>query len=262
MWAADDMKFGADGEPQTATVAVPFTEAGIDVRSVKLKDGELVIEGQRMALEFVSKDRIRRLSAKTENYNGKMKLEIESDANGSYDKALDAIFTSDLTDLIPSLPPYWKRYAKENFCKLTLEKKREKRDKNVSGAATALNGTGQEPCLPATTDALAGGSKADGGGSAKTKHVGASVKPPQVLKSFAPTFTLLARAERYSGKVEVYLVVERDGSVSHVSIQKPAGLGLDEAALAAVEKYQFAPATQDGNPVAVDLYIDVNFQIY
>ena len=62
--------------------------------------------------------------------------------------------------------------------------------------------------------------------------------------------------------MEVYLIVEKDGSPSHVSIARPVGLGLDEAAVAAVEKYQFAPATQDGNPVAVDLYIDVNFRIF
>jgi TonB family protein len=261
MWAGDDLKFEADdGQPETATATVPFTEAGIDVRSVKLKHGRLMIEGQRMALEFMSPDTIQRVPAKAGLYDGKMKLEIASDASGDYGKALDAIFTSDLTSLIPSLPSYWQRYAEGYFCKLTLVKKRpkEKRHKKASRDATALNATEQAPCLLTGSAASAPAPEAKGA----YKHVGRSVKPPRVLKSSDPTFTPLARAERYSGNVEVYLIVERDGSVSHASIRKPLGLGLDEAAIASVEKYRFAPATQDGNPVAVDLYIDVNFQIF
>jgi TonB family protein len=249
LWARDNMKFEADGQPETATAAVPFTESGIDVRSVQLKDGSLVIEGQRMALEFVSKDTIQRVPAKAENYKGKLTLEIESDASGNYDKALNAIFTSDLTSLIPSLPPYWQSYAKGHFCKLKLveKKPKEKKQKKVSGDATALNATGSGPCLPAMTDAKAAAPAlaADGGGKAEMKHVGGTVRPPKVLKSFDPSFTPLARALKHSGMIEVYLIVERDGSISHVSIVKPAGLGLDEEAVASVEKYQFAPATQD-----------------
>jgi len=255
MWAGDDLKFEADdGQPEMATATVPFTEAGIDVRSVELKDGRLMIEGQRMALEFVSTDTIQRVPAKAEHYNGKMRLEIASDGSGDYSKALDAIFTSDLTSLIPSLPPYWQSYAKGHFCKLKLveKKPKEKKHKKVPADATALNAEGPGPCLPTDSDAS----------TAKMKHVGGAVKPPKVIKSSKPSFTPLARALRYSGEVEVYAWVERDGSVSHVAVRKPAGLGLDEAAAAAVEKYQFTPATQDGNPVAVDLYIDVNFQIY
>jgi periplasmic protein TonB len=37
---------------------------------------------------------------------------------------------------------------------------------------------------------------------------------------------------------------------------------IDEEALAAVAAYRFRPATQNGTPVKVELYIDVNFQIF
>lgn len=268
LWAGDDIKFKADGQPETATEMVPFTEAGIDVTSVTLKDGELMIEGQRMALEFVSTDTIERVPAKARHYNGRMRLEIESDASGDYSKALDAIFTSDLTKLIPSLPPYWQSYAKDHFCKLMLvkQKSKEKKHNKVAADSTALNATGQatgeSPSVPTCWDGPMPASAADGRPKAKAKHVGGSVKPPKVLKSFDPSYTPLARALGYSGKVEVYFIVGSDGSVSHVSIVRPVGLGLDEVAAATAEKYRFAPATQDGNPVAVDLYMDVNFQIF
>lgn len=38
-------------------------------------------------------------------------------------------------------------------------------------------------------------------------------------------------------------------------------MGLDEQAVAAVSNYRFAPATKDGQPVPVEIFINVNFQI-
>jgi protein TonB len=93
-------------------------------------------------------------------------------------------------------------------------------------------------------------------------HVNGSMDGPKLLNNVQPTFTELARARRYSGDVELYLWVEKDGSVSHVKIVKAVGLGLDEAAIAAVKKYRFSPAFQNGSPVTVDIEIDVNFQIF
>ena len=37
---------------------------------------------------------------------------------------------------------------------------------------------------------------------------------------------------------------------------------VSEQAVAAVSRYVFAPARQDGKPVKVDLYVDVNFSIH
>ena len=91
-------------------------------------------------------------------------------------------------------------------------------------------------------------------------HVGGSVKPPTLLRAGNPAFTDLANAQKFSGSVKLYLWFDSDGKVSHVSIARPAGLGLDEAAIAAVQQYQFQPATQNGTPVTVDLYLDVTFK--
>jgi len=55
--------------------------------------------------------------------------------------------------------------------------------------------------------------------------------------------------------------VDEKGNPSHIKVIKSLGHGLDESAVDAVRKYKFKPATRDGVPVKVDLYIDVNFQI-
>jgi len=47
-----------------------------------------------------------------------------------------------------------------------------------------------------------------------------------------------------------------------VSIIRPIGVGLDERAIAAVQSYKFAPATENGGPVRVEMNVEVNFQVF
>lgn len=238
-WANDNLKFNSQGQLQSSTETVPFTESGIDVRSVRINGNSLIVEGQRMALEFLPNDEMRRIPAKTEQDNGAITLEIQADSAGSYDKALNAIFASDLASLAPSLPTYWQAYALQHFLPF-------------SSTATLEKESYTKPTSADDNTAPSDGDRA--------MHVGGSVKPPTLLRTYNPAFTDLANAQKFSGNVKLYLWFDSDGKVSHVSIARPAGLGLDEAAIAAVEQYQFQPATRNGTPVTVDLYLDVSFK--
>lgn len=93
-------------------------------------------------------------------------------------------------------------------------------------------------------------------------HVGGSVSPPSVIYQVDPEFSEEARKAKFSGNVEVYLIVGADGRPRGVRVVRGVGMGLDEKAVEAVQQYRFKPAMQNGKPVAVDLYIDVNFQIF
>jgi protein TonB len=93
-------------------------------------------------------------------------------------------------------------------------------------------------------------------------HIGGSVRPPSVLFSVEPEFSEEARKAKFSGNVQVYLWVDENGNPSHVKVVRGVGMGLDEKAIEAVRQYKFKPALQNGKPVKVDLYIDVNFQIF
>jgi len=93
-------------------------------------------------------------------------------------------------------------------------------------------------------------------------HIGGGVKPPSVLTSVDPEFSEEARKAKFSGNVQVYLIVDEKGMPTHVRVVRGVGMGLDEKAVEAVRQYRFKPGTKDGKPVSVDLYIDVNFQIF
>ena len=85
---------------------------------------------------------------------------------------------------------------------------------------------------------------------------------PVPLFTPEPEFSDEARKAKFSGNVQVYLWVDEQGNPSHVKVARGVGLGLDEKAVEAVRQYKFKPARQNGKPVKVDMYIDVNFQIF
>lgn len=92
-------------------------------------------------------------------------------------------------------------------------------------------------------------------------HVGGSVRKPELIYQPEAEFSEEARKAKFSGNVEVYLWVDEQGNPSHIKVTRGVGMGLDEKAVEAVRQYKFKPATQNGKPVKVEVYIEVNFTI-
>ena len=85
---------------------------------------------------------------------------------------------------------------------------------------------------------------------------------PQVLFQPEPEFSEEARKAKAAGNVLVYLQVDENGRPQHVRVLRGIGMGLDEKAVAAVRQYRFKPAMKNGRPVAVEMNVDVTFQIF
>lgn len=76
------------------------------------------------------------------------------------------------------------------------------------------------------------------------------VRTPPVLKKFVDAvYPPDAYAQGLSGTVELEMVVGTDGHVRDAKVVTSAGHGFDEAALTAVQQFEFKPATQDGQPM-------------
>jgi len=107
------------------------------------------------------------------------------------------------------------------------------------------------------------GSKAGPGSGTGVLHAGiGGIHDPVLTYQVEPEFSEQARKAKFSGNVQVYLWVDELGNPSHIRVIRGVGMGLDEKAVEAVRQYKFKPATLNGKPVKVDLYIDVNFNIY
>jgi protein TonB len=98
-----------------------------------------------------------------------------------------------------------------------------------------------------------------GGGLAK---IGGGVSAPVLLYQVEPEFSEEARKAKASGNVLVNLIVDQQGHPQNVHVLRGVGMGLDEKAIAAVKQYKFKPAMEGGKPVAVEMNVEVNFQIF
>ena len=58
------------------------------------------------------------------------------------------------------------------------------------------------------------------------------------------------------------MIVGKDGAVHKVRLVRPLGLGLDESAQSTIQTWQFQPATRNGQPVAVEMNVEVSFNLY
>jgi TonB family protein len=83
--------------------------------------------------------------------------------------------------------------------------------------------------------------------------------PPRPIKQKPPEFTEQVRKEKVHGIVTLAVVVTREGNVVDVRVMNGCGRGLDEEAVKAVRTWKFKPAIKDGRPVAVQIFVEVDF---
>ena len=93
-------------------------------------------------------------------------------------------------------------------------------------------------------------------------HVGAGVSAPRALFTPEPEFSEEARKAKYQGVVVLDIVVGTDGRVHNQHVVRSLGMGLDEKALEGVKLWKFDPSKKDGRPVAVEMQIEVAFNLY
>lgn len=92
-------------------------------------------------------------------------------------------------------------------------------------------------------------------------RVGGGVSAPSIIYKVDPEYSEEARKAKYSGAVMLAIVVDTEGRARDVHVVKSLGMGLDEKAIEAVEKWKFKPGMKGGQPVAVRATIEVNFRL-
>jgi TonB family protein len=88
------------------------------------------------------------------------------------------------------------------------------------------------------------------------------VKAPKPTYTPEPEFSEEARRAKFQGVVIVSIIVDETGNVSRVRLDRPLGMGLDDNAMQRVKTWRFDPAKLEGQPVAVEMRIEVAFNLY
>ena len=89
----------------------------------------------------------------------------------------------------------------------------------------------------------------------------ALVNPPVVVKKVPPTYPQQALRLRTEGDVVLRLQISEAGTVDHVEVVQGLRFGLTEAAVRAVKRWLFQPATSGGITVSAEIDVTVNFKL-
>jgi len=93
------------------------------------------------------------------------------------------------------------------------------------------------------------------------QRVGKDVSAPVKISGAAPVYTELARRAHVAGTVVVEAIIDQRGDVTNARVLRGLPMGLDRAAVAAVQTWKFKPAMLNGKPVKVYYVLTVNFKV-
>lgn len=91
--------------------------------------------------------------------------------------------------------------------------------------------------------------------------IGGPVVAPVRVEGPVPVYPEIARRARIECVVLLKSVIDKAGRVTEIEVDKPCPFGLSEAAVTAVERWRYAPATLKGLPVAVYMTVQVGFTL-
>jgi TonB family protein len=175
----------------------------------------------------------------------KRSVQIEVDLDPSWQETepvqqlLGKILSSDMKDLLDTIPDYWQWCMVDGIYQDTTGTWR------CGKPGMAETATGPKFTLP------------DG---RVVYRAGNGTNPPKLVLSPDPSYTEIANAIRYQGVSTLWIVVDEAGNPTQIHILRPVGVGLDDKGVEAVRKWRFRPATLDGRPVAVQVDVEVNFR--
>lgn len=85
--------------------------------------------------------------------------------------------------------------------------------------------------------------------------------PVRAVRTPPPTYPDALACEGVGGLVELTLTINANGRVGNVGLRQSSGQRLlDEAAVAAVRDWEFAPATRAGQPIPATISVPMNFR--
>ena len=87
------------------------------------------------------------------------------------------------------------------------------------------------------------------------------ITPPVLIDRVTPRYPNIDARLGREGRVIILVVVEKDGTVSSTKVLKSVSTSIDNAAVDAVRKWLYRPASLDGRPVRVSLVVSIDFAL-
>lgn len=88
-----------------------------------------------------------------------------------------------------------------------------------------------------------------------------ALEAPVAVRKVDPRYPAQARRDHLEGVVFLYGVIREDGTVESVRVVRSVHALLDENAVAAFQRWQFAPGRKNGAPVALEVVVEIPFRL-
>jgi periplasmic protein TonB len=84
---------------------------------------------------------------------------------------------------------------------------------------------------------------------------------PELIYKEEPEYSEEARKVRFQGTVKLLIDVDTSGRATNIRVTQSVGLGLDERAIAAVQRWRFRPALSGDKPIVAPAVVEVGFHL-
>jgi hypothetical protein len=222
----DDLAFDAEGNLIGNGKTGSWTYyARVEVYSLSLNQDALIIKGDRNVLQWELSAREFR-NYTLDDHPVRIAIRVTPDSTeGSLESAIGRVFVTRDAPLSDFVPDYWKEIVTtDRERRREWEQKRASVMRSVSDAASVAS----RPRLRSPAE-------------------GIQTSPDPFLEVFPTNLTLS-------------FVVDENGDVRGLEIEKPVGLGLDDAIAETILHWKWEPAIKDDRHVAMLMYARVLFQ--
>ncbi len=241
--------------------------SGMLIDHVTLAPDKLRLEGRRIFFLFPKQKLVlleftRRKSFKGPPFSPFINVEIILDKPvDSAEQALtllSRVFALKTEDFLGSLPVFWRAYLADHHFSYDASQKKEAEyrwSEEVPKESKSVQ-SGQPDSIKDAND--------EDFHDPVSYHIGpdSGVKAPKPKYTPEPAFSEIAQYEEFQGVVLVSVVVGTDGKVHRFRLLRPLGMGLDEKAQSTLQSWRFQPATHNGQPVAVEMNIEIAFDLF
>ena len=215
-----DLTFAADGALLGTSKSGPWTYFGrIQVSSIALTHDSIVIKGGRNVVQWeLSANEFKNYTLDEKPVRIEIRLNAGADEN-AVAAAITKVFLTRETRLSDITPSYWQEVL------ATERERRAEWEKERSAAMKDVRTINTEITSPKLLSSSAG--------------IEVSSRP---FKDLVPNNLTLS------------FIVDPQGEVQQLQIEKPVGLGLDDPIAETIEHWKWQPATSNGKPIAVLMY--------
>ncbi len=261
-YSGSRLHYDGAGNPGAASSGDWTTDGFVYLHEIRVEGQTLKIKASRQVVVREKQGfRFQESNPKKLRKNKKQSIEIEAalgtQGSDQIDLALSRIFLSARDSLADLVPSYWQicvsdgLAGKNEACRFSAE-------------LTSVPGVAPLSAKSPVNESSSRAPEAEGEDRAigELSKIGKGVSPPKALYQMDPEFTESAREARFQGVVTLMLVVDKDGQPKNIHIVSPLGFGLDAQAVRSVKQWRFKPAERDGQPVAVEIGVEIDFHLY